>query len=46
MAMIYGLYKELARTQEVSREFFHKLENCYQTQLEQARHCAVARDQP
>ena len=39
MAMIYGLYKELARTHEVAREFFNKLEACYQAQLQMAREC-------
>ena len=39
MAMIYGLYKELSRTHEVAREFFNKLEACYQAQFQMAREC-------
>ena len=41
MAMIYSLYKELARTHDVSRQFFQKLETCYAAQLDMARRCAV-----
>ena len=37
--MIWAMYKELARTHDVSREFFHKLETCYQEQLKLARQC-------
>ena len=37
--MIWAMYKEVSRTHEVSREFFHKLETCYQDQLRMARQC-------
>lgn len=44
MAMIYGLYKELARTHEVSKQIFNKLEACYTAQLQMARDCLTSRE--
>lgn len=37
--LVYAMYKELARVQEVSHTFFEKLELCYQEQLKMARSC-------
>lgn len=45
VAMIWAMYKELARTHDVSREFFHKLERCYEAQIAMARQCPPGREE-